>query len=225
MEETLPKCAQTSEATPNANPEPQATRMLRPAVPLSLPWSPSSARRVVRGARTRGRGGTGGVLLSSVEGATEGTRTLGSDVVVDDVANEVEWTRIGSGWGAGSRSMTNVSSSLGRSAGSKCQGWRSTSIRLLLSFIMDPTAGSSSESMEGSKSSSWAAQSVSSSRQLGGATGCSSPFPRSRTAGTWPVGASFQCGMPGLSSTTGPVTSWIALPAGSAPMMRTRPER
>ena len=57
----------------------------------------------------------------------------------------------------------------------------------------------------------------------GGAIACSSPLPRSRMAGTWPVGASFQCGMSGFSSTTGPVTSWTALPAGSAPMMRTRP--
>ena len=71
----------------------------------------------------------------------------------------------------------------------------------------------------------WAAQSVSSSRQLGGASADSSPFPRSRMAGTCPVGASFQCGMSGFSSTTGPVTSWTALPAGSAPMMRTRPDR
>ncbi len=95
----------------------------------------------------------------------------------------------------------------------------------LLLFIIEPTGGASSESMDGSKSSSWAAQSESSSRQLGGASACSSPLPRSRMAGTWPVGASFQCGMSGFSSTTGPVTSWTALPAGSAPIMRTRPER
>ena len=90
---------------------------------------------------------------------------------------------------------------------------------------MEPTAGTSSESMEGSNSSSCAAQSVSSSRQLGGARLCSSPLLRSRMAGTCPVGASFQWGMSGFSSTTGPVTSWTALPAGSAPIMRTLPER
>ena len=79
--------------------------------------------------------------------------------------------------------------------------------------------------MEGSKTSSWASQSVSSSRQVGGATVCSSPVLVSRMAGTCPVGASFQCGSSGWSSTTGPVTSRTVSPAGSAPMMRTRPER
>ena len=78
--------------------------------------------------------------------------------------------------------------------------------------------------MEGSKTSSWASQSVSSSRHMGGATGCSSPMLLSRMAGTCPVGASFQCGISGWSSTTGPVTSRTVSPAGSAPMMRTRPE-
>ena len=80
-------------------------------------------------------------------------------------------------------SMTSVSSSNGSSV-SKSQGWRSTSTTSLLLFIIEPTAGSSSESMDGSKSSSWAAQSVSSSRQLGGASDCSSPLPRSKMAGT-----------------------------------------
>ena len=78
--------------------------------------------------------------------------------------------------------------------------------------------------MDGSKTSSWASQSVSSSRHVGGATAGSSPLLRSRMAGTWPVGASFQCGSSGCSSSTGPVTSRTASPAGSAPMMRTRPE-
>ena len=78
--------------------------------------------------------------------------------------------------------------------------------------------------MEGSKTSSWASQSFSSSRHIGGATGCSSPVLVSRMAGTWPVGASFQCGISGWSSATGPVTSRTVSPAGSAPMMRTRPE-
>ena len=45
----------------------------------------------------------------------------------------------------------------------------------LLSLISEPTAGRSSESMDGSKSSSWAAQSVSSSRQVGGQRGLAPP--------------------------------------------------
>ena len=78
--------------------------------------------------------------------------------------------------------------------------------------------------MDGSKASSWASQSVSSSRHIGGATACSSPAVLSRMAGTCPVGASFQCGSSGWPSVTGPVTSRTVSPAGSAPMMRTRPE-
>ena len=119
----------------------------------------------------------------------------------------------------GSGGITRVSSD------SKCQGRRSTSLRSSgCSPRSAPTAGRSSESMEGSKASSWASQSVSSSRHMGGATAASSPVLVSRMAGTCPVGASFQWGISGCSSTTGPVTSRTVSPAGSAPMMRTRPE-
>ncbi len=58
--------------------------------------------------------------------------------------------------------------------------------------------------MDGSKASSWASQSVSSSRHMGGATADSSPLLVSRMAGTCPVGASFQCGMLGVLVDDGP---------------------
>ena len=119
----------------------------------------------------------------------------------------------------GSGGMTRVSSD------SKCHGWRSASASSrCCSSSNAPTAGRSPDNMEGSKTSSWASQSLSSSRQVGGATADSSPLLRSRMAGTCPVGVSFQCGRSGWLSSTGPVTSRTESPAGSAPMMRTRPE-
>ncbi len=132
-------------------------------------------------------------------------------------------TGSGSRTGGGSGSLPGSGGITSVSSDSKCQGWRSTS-NSSCSLRSAPTAGRSSESMDGSKTSSWASQSFSSSRQVGGATNCSSPLLRSSTAGTCPVGASFQCGSSGCSSTTGPVTSRTVSPAGSAPMMRTRPE-
>jgi hypothetical protein len=267
MDVTLPKWAQSSAATPRTMPDPQASCMLRPAVPPVLVLGASSFRRLARGARTRGCGGTGGARRDARPAGTAGpdgdgidtvgpegdgldtggTETIGTAMVAGGTAagatgaGPTGAVEVGAGatyGGAGatrgsgaggsggwSASITSVSSSSGRSAVSKRQGWRSMSTMSLLLFIIEPTGGSSSESMEGSKSSSCAAQSVSSSRQLGGANVCSSPLPRSRMAGTCPVGASFQCGMSGFSSTTGPVTSCTALPAGSAPMMRTRPDR
>ena len=179
---------------------------------------------MVRGARALGSGGTGGdsreaAAAEAVE--VTGEATLAAAPSSDSKDSSVG-TGVGTGTGSGARpgsgAMTSVSSD------SKCQGWRSSSTASPCSLSRAPTAGRSSDSIEGSKLSSWATQSVSSSRHVGGATACSSPVLRSSTAGTCPVGASFQCGSSGCSSSTGPVTSRTVSPAGSAPMMRTRPE-
>ena len=52
---------------PEGEPEPQASCMLRPEVPPVLAFGASSFRRLVRGARTRGCGGTGGTNRESAE--------------------------------------------------------------------------------------------------------------------------------------------------------------
>ena len=78
MEARLPKWAQTSAITPRRIPEPQASCMLRPEVPPVLVFGASSLRRLVRGARTRGWGGTGGAnrVVGRVEGARDRDRLL-----------------------------------------------------------------------------------------------------------------------------------------------------
>ena len=204
--------------------------MSRPPVPavFTLPVRDVAATRVVRGARALGSGGLGGVrreaaaadAAAPVPAAETRVTSAGSNSRSNSTSSATttaSTSSSGSGSEPGSGGMTRVSSD------SKCHGARSTSSSSF-SLSSAPTAGRSSESMAGSKISSWASQSFSSSRQVGGATRRSSPELRSRMAGTWPVGASFQCGRSGCSSTTGPVASRMLSPAGSAPMMRTRPE-
>ena len=80
---------------------------------------------------------------------------------------------------------------------SNSQGRRSVSVASVSSS--DPSGTWSPPNIDGSNSSSWATQSASSSRQVGGmipepASAPSSPESRARTAGTWPVAGSVQWG-------------------------------
>ena len=178
---------------------------------------------MVRGARALGSGGTGGDRREAA--AAEAVEATGAEMRATPLSDSEDSSAgAGAGSGAGSGSSPGSGAMTSVSSDSKCQGWRSSSTASPCSLSRAPTAGRSSDSMDGSKTSSWATQSVSSSRHVGGATACSSPVLRSSTAGTCPVGTSFQCGISGCSSTTGPVTSRTVSPAGSAPMMRTRPE-
>ena len=229
MAATVPREKQTSAATPRRRPEPTATRMSRPSVPavFTLPVRAvggdpggtgrprlvlrragrSHATRPRRRGRCRGAGGrdTGGAAVQL---------SLVLELLDDHLLRPPPGS--GSGSQPGSGGITKVSSD------SKCQGARSTSTSSF-SLRSAPTAGRSSESMAGSKISSCASQSFSSSRQVGGdglVLARAAVEDRRHLA----VGASFQCGRSGCSSTTGPVASRMLSPAGSAPMMRTRPE-
>ena len=196
-------------------------------------------RRSLRGRRAGGRGlgsgGWGGVRRDAA--AAEAPRRRRRPTCGEPSAGFVDWRSsggllcgatgsgsragrrgLGQGSKPGSGGITRVSSD------SKCQGWRSTSKSLA-------TARRAAPRRRAGRRRAWLARrsppgppSPSPPRHIGGADAGSSPVLRSRIAGTWPVGASFQCGSSGCSSTTGPVTSRTVSPAGSAPMMRTRPE-
>ena len=208
-----------------AGPSPTATRMLRPAVPpLAVARLVAQPRRAVGLARAAadGRFGRGVGRRRRRAGRPGRAPGRGPTPGARDAAPPGP-PGIGLEIGLHHQRLVVVRAD---SAGSKCQGWRSMSTWSLLSFTMRAHRrevvgehGGLEQLLVG--------------RPVGlllpparrGQAAGSSPLPRSRMAGTCPVGASFQCGMSGFSSTTGPVTSWTALPAGSAPMMRTRPER
>ncbi len=126
-----------------------------------------------------------------------------------DVARRrVRSVRVGEGRGA---SATTSSSATASGASTNSQG-RTSSVF------------SSPARMDASNWSSWATQSASPSRQAGAgiaAHGSSaSADSRATTMGTWPVGASVQCGSSVSGSTSG--TSSTRSPAISAPVIVTR---
>ena len=229
--------------------------MSRPPVPavFTLPVRARGAARVVRGARAFGSGGCGGlsreaaaadaaaVTVTATAACRRRPARRSARLSTAPSAAPSLGARHGSCGGHGSCGRQAVGLGvavavrrlglelrLGRDhqgvVGLEVPGL-ALDVRLGCSLAARRRPAGRSESIDGSKSSSWASQSVvllAPGRRGDGLA------PRRccgrGTAGTWPVGASFQCGRSGCSSTTGPVTSRTASPAGSAPMMRTRPE-
>ncbi len=210
---TTPRATPETTATRMSRPEVPAEAASASSA-RAAPFCPETGRRppgrtgtAARGGRPRRGWASAGEGLRRVAAAT-GTAVVAAatprsstspSMPLPSGSSSLGTSRSGTGSGVvacrpdgspGDRSAAAASSSKPGSGGitrvssdSKCHGWRTTST-LSLSSASAPTPGRSSESMDGSKASSWASQSACSSRQVGGAMACSSPLLVSSTAGT-----------------------------------------